>query len=90
MNKEIKSFVSTRASYDKRRHVCTLVPTHENCLLMLKAAFALSLAKVRLLRRVDTYGHLLLNAHKEVRIQKQALATYTNQDSSVQQMVLGI
>jgi hypothetical protein len=88
--KEVQTFAATKATYDKRRLEALKNPTHDNCLAMTKAEFALSMAKLRLLRRVDTHGHLLINASKQAVAVRQALISFYNHDPSVQQTELGI
>ena len=83
--KEIQTFVATKETFEKRRFEAVKNPTRANCLLMAKASFALSLAKVRLLRQTDTHGHLLLSANKQAALMRRALMSYMHYEAKVQQ-----
>ena len=85
-----KSFVTTRRTYEHRRHITSLNPTRDNCYALAQAGFALSLARVRLLRQTDKHGHLLLSAQRQVVAMKQALVSFMNYDPSVEQMKLEV
>lgn len=85
-----KSFAATKRTYEHRRHITSLNPTRDNCYALAQARFALSLARVRLLRQTDKHGHLLLSAQRQVVAMKQALVSFTNYDPSVEQMKLEV
>lgn len=85
----IKSFVSTRRTCMERRLDATKSPTQANQLALAKAVFALSLARIRLLRQYDTHhGHLFMNAKREVVSAREALIACANYDPCVEQMSL--
>ena len=90
MRTNLKSFISTKKTFDKRRAVATLNPTRENCYRVAQASFALSLAKVRLLRTTDKYGYLLMKANADIMESKRTLMTYINYDSNVIQTSLDL
>ena len=83
-----RSFLATKETFEKRHFEAVKNPSRENCMLMARAAFALSLSKVRLLRQTDMHGHLLLSANKQVAIMRSALMSYMNHDANVQQTEL--
>ena len=88
--KEVQSFVATRSTFEKRRFTAAQNPTRDNCFSMAQAAFAVSMARIRLLRQTDTHGHLLLSAHKQAASMRQALITFSSYDPCVQQTELGL
>ena len=83
-DKAIKTFVTTRRTFIERRLKATRTPTHENHKAFLKADFALSLAKIRVLRLHDKHGHMVMNAIKDLRAAKQALISFDPSPDAIQ------
>jgi hypothetical protein len=83
----IKTYLKTRQTYLKRQKESVKSPDRTQYQSLLKAGFALSMARARVLRYHDKFGLLLMSANKDIGAAKQALSSCCP-DTNVKQLSL--